>query len=131
VKLTGGCHCGAIRFRAEGDPAGVGICHCRDCQTFSGAPWRASIPVAAADLVIEQGAPQVYIKTAESGRRRAQGFCGSCGSSIYATEADDPQVYNLRLGAVDQRAELPPQRQSWCGSALAWAQDIREIPPTD
>ena len=128
MKLTGGCQCGEIRFIASGDPESVGICHCRDCQHFSGSPWRASIPVAATDLVFERGTPKDYVKIAESGARRAQGFCGTCGSAIYATDAQARDVFNLRLGALDQGASLVPRRQSWCSSALPWSSDISDIP---
>ena len=40
MKIEGGCHCGGIRFEAEVDPAAVVICHCTDCQTFSGSAFR-------------------------------------------------------------------------------------------
>ncbi len=128
MKIQGHCHCGAIAYEAEADPARAVICHCGDCQTLSGAPFRASIPVKAADFHLLKGEPRIYIKIAESGTRRAQGFCADCGSPIYATSPDDPRYYNLRLGAVKQRAQLPPLRQIWCESALDWAKDIRALP---
>ena len=31
-----------------------------------------------------RGAPRHYVKTAESGNRRAQAFCPDCGSRLYA-----------------------------------------------
>ena len=34
----GGCYCGAIRYRIEGEPLHVNYCHCRMCQRLSGAP---------------------------------------------------------------------------------------------
>lgn len=127
ISITGACQCGAIRYEAEGDPAMVTLCHCADCQHFSGSPWRASIPVSRESLKFT-GKPAVYIKTADSGRQRAQGFCGTCGSSLYATTPGDDAVYNMRLGNVDQRADLPPQKQIWCESALPWSADISALP---
>lgn len=127
MKVDGGCHCGAIRYQAEVDPASVGICHCTDCQRLSGSPWRASVRARAEDVRLS-GTPRVYVKTADSGTRRGQAFCPDCGSPLYAFTPDDPQVFNLRLGSVDQRAELPPQRQIWCDSALPWALDISGLP---
>ena len=128
MRIEGKCHCGAIAYEAEVDPLAASICHCTDCQTFSGAPFRASVPAKAADFHIRKGQPRVYVKVADNGNRRAQGFCGDCGTSIYATSADDPQIYNLRLGAIKQREELPPQRQIWCDSGQAWARDISGLP---
>jgi hypothetical protein len=43
MKIDGGCHCGHIAYEAEADPAKTMICHCADCQTLSGSPFRAVI----------------------------------------------------------------------------------------
>jgi hypothetical protein len=128
VKVNGTCHCGAIAYEAEVDPARVTVCHCRDCQNFSGAPFRASVPVRVEDFRIVHGAARVYVKTAESGNRRAQGFCGDCGSAIYSADAEGAKVYMLRLGAIAERAHLPPRRQIWCEAALPWAQGLLDVP---
>lgn len=128
MKIHGACHCGAIAYEAQVDPARVTVCHCADCQSFSGAPFRASVPARAEDLTILRGAPQVYVKTAESGNRRAQGFCGVCGSALYSADAEGAKVYMLRLGVIAERDQLPPQRQIWCEAALPWSRDLLELP---
>ena len=128
MQVEGQCHCGAIAYDAAVDPQKSSICHCSDCQTFSGAPFRASVPARAEDFHIRKGEPRAYVKVADSGARRAQGFCGECGTSLYSTSADDPKVYNLRLGAIKERAELPPRRQIWCDSSQAWARNILGLP---
>jgi hypothetical protein len=130
VKIHGACHCGAIAYEAQVDPERVAVCHCADCQSFSGAPFRASVPAPAQDFRIVRGAPNVYVKTAESGNRRAQGFCGDCGSPIYSADAQGPKAYMLRLGIVAERAALPPRRQIWCEAALPWARDLLDLPKT-
>lgn len=128
MRIEGGCQCGAITYEAEVDPDKVGACHCTDCQAFSGAPYRASVPATKDDFKLT-GTPTVYIKTAESGTKRAQAFCGRCGSAIYSSAADDPAVFNIRLGGCRQRAELKPTKRIWCDSALAWSEDISAITP--
>ena len=42
MKITGGCHCGAITYEAEVDPGKVSVCHCTDCQTLTGSAFRVS-----------------------------------------------------------------------------------------
>ena len=128
MKVEGRCHCGAIVYEATVDPARASLCHCNDCQSFSGAPFRASVPAKAEDFHLLKGKPKVYVKVAESGARRAQNFCGDCGSPIYVTSADDPKLFNLRLGTIKQRAQIPALRQIWCESALPWAQHISALP---
>jgi hypothetical protein len=128
MHIEGRCHCGAIAWEAEVDPETASVCHCTDCQTFSGSPFRASVPAKAEDFRILTGEPKIYVKTADSGNRRAQGFCGACGTPIYSALAEQPHLYFLRLGAVKQRAEIPPRRQIWCTSSLDWAQDVSALP---
>lgn len=126
MKVEGQCHCGKISYEAEVDPDGASICHCNDCQTFSGSPFRASIPAPAATFLLK-GEPRIYVKVADSGAQRAQAFCPDCGTPIYAAAPKDPPIYSLRLGAIKQRAQLRPSQQIWYDSALPWAFDLQSI----
>jgi len=127
MQISGQCHCGAISFTARVDPAKVVVCHCADCQRFSGAPFRAVLPTPVHDVVL-RGQARHYVKVAESGNRRAQAFCPECGTQLYATEADTPQVLNLRLGCVNERAQLLPVRQIWGESAMPWLPALATAP---
>jgi len=128
MKVHGRCHCGAIRYEADVDPARVQVCHCTDCQTLSGAPFRAIVPVPI-DKFVLHGEPKRYIKTAQSGNKRAQGFCGDCGTPIYSTSTDDkPALYMVRAGSIKQRGALVPKFQIWQSSAQPWTAHIDEIP---
>lgn len=127
MNISGQCHCGAISFTATVDPSQVLVCHCSDCQQFSGAPFRAVLP-APIEQVRIHGQAKVYVKVAESGNRRAQAFCPDCGTQLYASEAESPKVLNLRLGCVNERAQLVPQRQLWGSSAMPWLAQLHEAP---
>jgi hypothetical protein len=126
VRIDGGCHCGRITYEADIDPAKVGVCHYTDCQTLSGSAFVVYVPVPKEALAL-RGEPKLYVKTAESGSRRAQAFCPECGTRIYASADTDPQVFNLRIGTVRQRASLAPKTQLWCRSALPWTMDLGSI----
>lgn len=126
MKVDGACHCGAIRYEAEIDPADVGICHCRDCQTLTGSAYRVSVRAPAATMRVT-GTPSVYIKTADSGTQRAHAFCPTCGAPVFASAVDNPPTYSLRVGALSQRDRLPPQVQQWCQSAVPWSSDLTAI----
>jgi hypothetical protein len=129
MKVTGKCHCGNITFEAEIDPAQVRICHCTDCQTLSGAAYRINVATLPGTFRLTSGAPKTYIKTtADSGNPRSHGFCGDCGTPLWATSPEpNPPSYGLRAGTLDCRAELVPTRQGWCRSALPWSMDISGI----
>ena len=129
MKIDGACHCGRITYEASVDPQRVSVCNCTDCQVLSGSPFRVSVPSDPGTFRLLSGEPAVYLKTAESGNRRRQGFCATCGAPIYAcADSDAPESYSLRVGGITQRAELPPRRRIWCASALAWSQDVSGIP---
>lgn len=126
MHIDGACHCGRIVYEAEIDPDKVVICHCTDCQTISGAPFRVNVPVLTQNFHLT-GEPRVYIKRGDSGAEIATAFCGHCGAAMYSSKRDNPTYFNLRLGAVKQRAQLPPKMQGFCRSALPWAIDITAV----
>lgn len=126
MDVTGSCHCGKLRFEATIDPERVAICHCEDCQTLSGSAFRISVRCPEDQFRMLAGTPSIYVKTAASGNRRQQAFCGTCGSAIYATDdmPRGPRVIGLRVGALAQRQQLIPRRQFWCQSALPWLPEL-------
>ena len=130
MKIDGRCHCGSIAYKAEIDPDNVRICHCTDCQRLSGTAFRVSVGTPEENFTLLSGAPRTNIKIGENGARRAQVFCPDCGSQIYATAADgdEPKVFNLRTGTIDQRDLLKPRSQIWKRSAQAWIGEIGSLP---
>jgi len=129
MKVDGQCHCGRIAFEAEVDPEAVGICHCADCQKLTGSAYRANVQAPAASFRLLRGEPKVYVKTADSGTRRAHSFCPDCGTPVYAAAPENPPTYSLRVGTLNQRYELGrPRRQSWTKRALAWSRNIEDVP---
>lgn len=134
MKIDGACHCGAIRYEAEIDPQTVAICHCTDCQTLSGSAFRVVVPGKREGFRLLAGEPKIYVKDSDSGRKRAQAFCGNCGTPMYASEVENPAVFSIRLGTARQRAELPPRVQRWCRSAQAWTlhlDPVRQVAKQD
>lgn len=129
MQVDGSCHCGQVRYRAEIDCEKVVVCHCTDCQSLSGSAFRVVAFTREDAFTLEAGILKTYVKIAESGRERVQGFCPECGSAIYATSAGDgPKVYGLRVGTLRQRADLAPRRQVWCDSALPWLSTLTSLP---
>ncbi len=127
MKIDGACHCGNITYTAEVDPERAGLCHCTDCQTLSGSAFRMSAPATKEKFSLLSGKPKIYIKTAESGGKRAQAFCPECGTSIYSSAVEDPQVFNIRLGTARQRREIQPKSQGWFRSSQPWVLSLSSI----
>ena len=133
MHVDGTCHCGYMTYTAVIDPAKVIICHCTDCQALSSSAFRMVVLAERGSFRLLSGQPTTYIKTAESGRKRAHHFCPKCGTQMYATPpGDNPeQHHGLRVGTIRQRAQLTPSRQLWCRSAFGWVNDIASLPKSD
>jgi hypothetical protein len=95
---------------------------------LTGSAYRATVPAPAAGFRMASGTVKTYIKTADSGNRRIHAFCPDCGTPVYSCATDNPLAYSLRIGCLDQRAQLKPAKQQWCQSALGWAMDLHGIP---
>ena len=129
MHIQGGCHCGYITYEADVDSDAVRICHCTDCQTLTGTAYRVSVPTRKGGFKLLTGKPKTYVKTAESGNKRAHGFCPECGTPIYSTaDVADPDSYGLRVGTIRQRAQLSPKKMGWCRSAMPWAMNLESLP---
>jgi hypothetical protein len=129
MQVNGACHCGEITFTAEADANFCVICHCRDCQVMSGAPYRSILPVQESDFNLLSGTLKLYHKTGDSGNRRELAFCGDCATHVYATSVveDVPlgkRMLGLRTGMLAEVADLPPQKEVWCESKIDWAQSL-------
>jgi hypothetical protein len=124
MHVNGSCHCGRICYEADVDPALVSACHCTDCQVLSGSAYRVSVRAPAARFKLTSGTPKTYVKTADSGNRRVHAFCADCGAPVYACALADPPFYSLRVGGLQQRAQLPPRQQIWCRSAVPWSANL-------
>lgn len=107
TTLTGGCLCGAVRYRLAAYHD-AGYCHCTRCRRFTGAPVAAWALARAADLVVEQGAPATH-----AGRA----FCATCGASLYRQAGDDVAVL---LGSLDDPAAVAPRIHQCVEQQVPW-----------
>lgn len=120
-EIRGGCLCGAVRYSANADPVFIGICHCRDCQKFSGSPFAVVVAVRKPELSVS-GETSTYTKDGDSGQPIHRRFCPTCGASLM-DEADAlPGVVMLSAGSLDDAAWVQPRVQIYCDSAQPWVE---------
>jgi len=118
-QIVGGCLCGKVRYSAGGDPAFVGICHCTDCQKFSGSAFSVVVAVAKPAVSIE-GAVSTYEKIGDTGKTVRRTFCPFCGSCI-TDEADAlPGLVMFGAGTLDDPSWVKPATEIFCDSAQPW-----------
>src|SRR5688500_940779 len=75
---TGGCQCGAVRFRVEGKLGEPSICHCRMCQKAFGNFYAPLVSVRGTDLTWKRGEPEHF----QSSNHVKRGFCAECGTPL-------------------------------------------------
>jgi len=117
------CACGQLAIECVGEPVRVSVCHCLDCKRRSGSAFatQARFPN---DRVTISGQSKQWTRTGDEGGKGVMDFCPDCGSRLWASAEHDPQMYNLRLGGVRQRAQLAPKVQVWCNSSLPWSMNL-------
>src|SRR5690348_3889496 len=110
ARIEGGCLCGKVRYSASGDAAFVGVCHCRDCQKFTGSAFSVVIGVPKPALSV-QGKVSTYSKTGDTGKSISRQFCPECGASL-VDEADAlPGVVMIATGTLDDASWVKPAMQ--------------------
>ena len=100
--------------------AGIGwVCHCRDCQKFTGSAFGflVGVPRDAFEL---RGTVKSYSKPADSGRPIVRRFCPECGSSIAEEPGSRPDLVILNGGTLDDPNSLTPAMQIYCDRELSW-----------
>ncbi len=129
--LTGGCLCGAVRYRYDGVPGAAFNCHCSICRRSAGAPFLAWMTLNSAGLTFEAGAPK-YRHSSADGRR---GFCPDCGTQLFFVFDSDPEHIYSTLGSHDRPNETPPSADLYAGDRVPWvaldpaSRHFDEMPP--
>lgn len=98
---TGGCHCGAVRYRVDGPLRPVIACHCRQCRRQSGHHYAAT-QAARADLEIRGEAAITWYQASPEAHR---GFCATCGSALFWVRGDGERM-SILAGSLDDPTGL-------------------------
>ncbi|BAE58651.1 DUF636 domain protein [Aspergillus flavus] len=83
MTLAGSCMCGAIAYTSDSEPLVKALCHCVDCQKWTGGPFTSNVIVPRDSFKVTKGEPSFYDVTGASGKNNRHFFCGKCGSSLF------------------------------------------------
>ena len=118
---TGGCQCGAVRFRISGELGRPSICHCRMCQKQFGSFFGAFVTVPSAGVEWVHEEPSYFQLSVNI----ARGFCKRCGTPM---TYKSPDALEISIGSFDDRSDLAPTHQVNYASRLPWVEKIFETP---
>jgi hypothetical protein len=110
----GGCLCGAVRFKARGEPINVRICHCRNCQKAMGSPFFARALFAQDALTVE-GDTACYASSAAIDRV----FCKTCGTRLFSWRTNGTAA-GVALATFDDRNAFAPTEHIWVTEKIDW-----------
>ena len=97
VRATGGCLCGAVKYKVMGSLRPVVYCHCTQCRKTSGH-FVAATATLKENLVLVSDQGLSWYQSSASARR---GFCMRCGSSLFWSPASNSYM-SIMAGTLDQ-----------------------------
>jgi hypothetical protein len=121
VTITGGCQCGAVRYRIAGALGRASICHCRMCQKAFGGPFGPLVSARIEDLTWTRGERKRFA----SSNKVERGFCGDCGTPL--TFEYSPKWIDVSIGSLDEPSLAVPTVQLEAGSRWLWTDSIPEL----
>ena len=113
---AGGCLCGELRYRVEGEPRNCCYCHCRSCRLACGAVGVAWATFDVARFSFERGQPG-EVRSSEKVVRQ---FCPRCGTSLTYTHADRPNDIDVTVATLDDAEGAEPVRHIWVVDKPTW-----------
>jgi hypothetical protein len=119
-EFTGGCLCGAVRYRSSAAPLITRICWCRVCQYLGAGSATVNVCFTTAEFHIE-GALSDYASVAASGNAMHRRFCPKCGTPLFSTAEQRPHLIFVRAGSLDDPEWVKPATTIWTASAPSWA----------
>lgn len=106
--ITGGCQCGAVRYKIE-SLGRASICHCRMCQKAFGGFFAPLVSVN--NIEWTKGERSIF----HSSNRNWRGFCKDCGTPLtYEFEGG----VEVSIGSLDNPDLAPPTVQVNVNSKL-------------
>lgn len=118
---SGGCACGAVRYRVVGKPAFVAVCHCKFCQRRIASAFAILAAFDENNVAITQGEiVECEHRSDESGRWLKMSFCRKCATTVCHTAEVRPGMRTIAAGTFDESDWFAIDRHIWVQSKQPW-----------
>lgn len=118
APYSGGCLCGALRYRVTAEPLTLYACHCTDCQRRTGTAFAQSMVVPRESVVLEQGTPVEYRVPMPDGRIKTGKACAKCSTRLWGEPVKAPAIAIVQPGTLDDTSWVRPVAHIWTRSAM-------------
>jgi hypothetical protein len=125
ARLSGGCQCGAVRYRLDAEPFDANVCHCRMCQKASGGPFMAFASVGRDAFHITRG----EIASFRSSEIAERGFCRDCGTPL-TYDGLGARHISVTIGSLDDVNAVAPHTQLGVEAEANWLRLALGLPAT-
>jgi hypothetical protein len=114
------CCCGQLSIEVDGEPRGVGVCHCHACQQRTGSVFAALAGFSAPFRV--SGKATEYVRTGDQGAKFKFRFCPLCGSTVFHTEEGVEGHVSVAVGAFADPNFPPPRISVYDSRRHSWVE---------
>ena len=115
-RRTGGCACGAVRYRCGPLLCPPTLCHCESCRRYSGAHVVGWLTARDSDFALTAGS----LREVESSPGVHRGFCAECGTPLTYRHAARVAETDVTISSLDDPASVVPVDHIWMADALPW-----------
>lgn len=123
--ITGGCHCGAIRYEAFGKPVYVLYCHCESCRKTTGAPVVMFVMFMKDQVRFTKGERRIY----ESSPGVHRTFCSNCGTPLtWEGVWGGKTIIEVYVSTLDHPDVFAPDRHVFHGERISWFDVADRLP---
>jgi len=123
--IEGGCQCGYVRYRIDGETLRLNVCHCRDCQRQSGSAFGMSLVVRPDSFRLTNGKLKTFELEADSGRTKTCAFCPNCGVRIFNRTS---ALCSVKAGTLDDTSGLRPDAHYYVSRRQPWTALPDDLP---
>jgi hypothetical protein len=100
MDVQGGCYCGALRYRATGEPLMRAQCHCRECQYITGGSPNVFMAMPESGFTYTKSQPKKFSRK-DLPKPVTREFCAECGTHIVTRTSALPGAVILKVGSLD------------------------------
>ena len=111
--MTGRCHCGHIKYEAQGPIVNCSYCDCPGCQRATGTLQAPFVVVRDKGLKLTAAEPAQFRSTsgAKCDSHGVWHFCPKCGSHVF-WKSDGGTNVDLFAGSLDDTSVVQPQSEA-------------------
>lgn len=128
----GGCGCGQVRYRLEGEPIFVNNCHCRQCQQQTGGTSVVNMFYESERVTVTSGTLTEHVLKAGSGHPHTICRCSECGVALWSFY---PRIgrfgAGIRVGTLDDPGSITPTAAIFVAEKMPWVTLPEGVPHFD